>query len=260
MDAPMKIFFLNHRENHGSIGKPAALPARRQYFLRALGFPAQAAHWRRRREKWGKAVILAALLGFLGSQVLGCAAQTSPALIPEDLATPPVFLPKEGYVSKKTVSKASGRQQALVYVEGVTVFVGPLSRGTERLGLNREQIKVDVEYQLKKAGLRVLTEQESFKTQGKAFLYVNLNTIFWEEVCSYSVQVQLMEMVKLVRGPVTVGSIWNTNLLGVIGIANIATIRVRIGEQIEEFIKAFPPVPIGDKMLDGVKVKPSPKK
>jgi hypothetical protein len=132
-------------------------------------------------------------------------------------------------------------QRALRGLNGVYVLVEVLNPEAERLGLTQDQIKTDVELRLRKAGVRVLTNEDRYKTPGMPYLYVNVNTSFKSGtgLCAHSVGVELKEMVMLARRFETVGSIWRTGSVGTVGIANIKELRGSVGDLVDEFINDY---------------------
>src|SRR5207249_4173290 len=60
-------------------------------------------------------------------------------------------------------------------VEGVDVLVEALKPEVERAGVTRQQLKIDVELQLRKAGIRVFTEEERLRTPGAALLSIEVH-------------------------------------------------------------------------------------
>ena len=110
-------------------------------------------------------------------------------------------------------------QTALRGLKGVYVLVESLAPEAEQLGLNKGQLKTDVELRLRKAGVRVLTKEEWKRIPGVPYLYVNVNTFIraGSALCAYSTSVVLNEMVMLARGFPTVGAIWSTGAVGSVG-------------------------------------------
>src|SRR5208282_415483 len=70
------------------------------------------------------------------------------------------------------------KQEALVGLKGVYVYVDKMDPQTERLGLTQDQIKTDVELRLRKAGVRILTKEEWLETSERPYLWVNVGTSF----------------------------------------------------------------------------------
>jgi hypothetical protein len=60
-----------------------------------------------------------------------------------------------------------GERATLRGLDGVQVVVEDLQPDVERNGLTRQQLQTDVELRLRKAGIRVLTEQELDRAPGQ---------------------------------------------------------------------------------------------
>lgn len=133
------------------------------------------------------------------------------------------------------------KQKALVGLKGVRVDVEDMDAQVERLGLTKDQIKTDVELKLRKAGIRVLTDNEVFATPGMPSLYVNINTLISPElpfiVCSISAE--LIEVVKLARGFEVTGTIWDIGSVGRVGTGNIRKLREYLGDIVDKFINDY---------------------
>jgi hypothetical protein len=130
-------------------------------------------------------------------------------------------------------------QKALVGLRGVEVIVENMQPEADRRGLNRNQIQTDVELRLRKAGVRVLTEDEMWNTPGMPTLIVNVNTVFGTGICAYSVHVELTEKVKLDRGFSVSGAIWEIGMIGAIGTGDMRKIREYVGDMVDKFINDY---------------------
>ncbi len=132
-------------------------------------------------------------------------------------------------------------QQILVGLKGVYIIVEEMEPQAERLGLTRAQIQTDVELRLRKAGVRVLTEEECFKMLGGPVLHVDVSTFSPPAILivAYSVRVELIERVALESGFKTLGGIWHTHYIGVVGTKYIRDIRETVGSQVEQFINDY---------------------
>ena len=115
------------------------------------------------------------------------------------------------------------QQKALVGLNGLCVMVSPI----DTVGLTQEQIKTDIELQLRKAGIRVLTIKESMVTKGVPSLVaeVTAHQIDSMGFAVYSINVDLLENVTLVRGPSASAITWHKQLIGTIGVKNTREIR-----------------------------------
>jgi hypothetical protein len=138
------------------------------------------------------------------------------------------------------VSQAGKRQQeALRGLKSLIVLVEEINPEAERLGLSRTQLKTDVELRLRKAGIKVLTQEESINTPGQPFLYVNITTGIISGFCTFGIEVDLNEMVIIARGVKVVGSIWDTSIIGRVGINNIKQIRNSLADEVDKFINDY---------------------
>jgi hypothetical protein len=88
-------------------------------------------------------------------------------------------------------------------LEGVHVVVEALKAEAERDGLTRTQIQTDVELRLRKAGIRVFTQQEVVHIPGQPWLYVRVGTLKHPGLELYvdSIDVELRQWVYLARHP-----------------------------------------------------------
>ena len=134
-------------------------------------------------------------------------------------------------------------RKSLRGLKGIAVVVEALQPDAERDGLHKDQIKTDVELKLRQAGIRVLTTEESFKTPGSPYLYVNLNTtkndVLYGAFSTYafSIQVALKQDVTLTRDSDLKGSAptWETHTLGIVGATNLQDTRRVLGDLLDRF-------------------------
>jgi hypothetical protein len=132
-------------------------------------------------------------------------------------------------------------QKVLVGLKGVFVEGG--IDNPKGSGLTKDQIKTDVELQLRKAGIKVLTNEERLTTPGQPYLSVLVSII---EISSrgypigyaYTITVQLYEAVTIVRGFEAVGSIWSAGWMGYFGKPD-RHIRNNISDMVDKFINDY---------------------
>ncbi len=132
-------------------------------------------------------------------------------------------------------------QKALVGLQGVRVSAEFVEPEAERLGLTKAQIQTDVELRLRKAGVRIITEEEWLKKPG-GFLYVAVDTQFREDppIVVYSIRVEFKELVRPTRGGDTLlASTWLRGGMGSVGKSKIAMIRGALGDQVDQFINDY---------------------
>jgi hypothetical protein len=152
-------------------------------------------------------------------------------------------------------------QKVLVGLKGIEVVIEEISPEAERLGLTRNQIQVDVELRLRKAGVRVLTKEEILETPGMPWLYVNLTIMFDKDfpIAAFSQQVELKEYVTLDRpgtmpsaaediakkygigipGFRTRGVIWDKSSTGTVGNKMIRALRETVDDEVDKFINDY---------------------
>jgi hypothetical protein len=129
-------------------------------------------------------------------------------------------------------------------LRGVRVLVEDLAPEVEREGLLTDQLQKSVEGRLRSAGIRVLTQEEAVKAPGEPYLYINININFAkgeEEVCSYSIDVALIQNVTLVRIPkqTSYAVTWSTGGVGLIGKKSLSELKGSVEEILDIFVKAF---------------------
>src|SRR5438128_12486274 len=80
-------------------------------------------------------------------------------------------------VSRSGAQDSELSRATLRGLPGVEVIVANLKPEVERAGLTKEQLQTDVELQLRKAGIRVFTSEESRRVQGQPWLYVEVHAL-----------------------------------------------------------------------------------
>jgi hypothetical protein len=129
-------------------------------------------------------------------------------------------------------------------LRGVRVLVEDLAPEVEREGLVKDQLQKSVDERLRAAGIRVLTQEEAVKALGEPYLYVNVNISFakgGEEICSYSIDVALIQNVTLVRIPkqTSYAVTWSTGGVGLIAKKSLSELKESVEEFADIFVKAF---------------------
>jgi hypothetical protein len=133
----------------------------------------------------------------------------------------------------------TAKQKVLVGLKGVCVLVTDIYPKAESLGLSKDQIKTDVELRLRKAGVRVLTVKEMHETPGAPDLLVTIVAYIQSNLCAFSIQVDLRELVALARGFEVTGTIWEKSQLGLTPIDQIRFVREGLGDLVDEFINDY---------------------
>jgi hypothetical protein len=132
-------------------------------------------------------------------------------------------------------------QEALVGLKGVYVSIEKMAPQAESLGLTQDQIKTDVELRLRKAGVLVLTIEETGMVPGYPTFYVNIGTTIAQNrsFVPYSVILKLIERVTLARGFKAFGAIWDTGRVGAIDLSHITQIRGSVDDLVDIFINDY---------------------
>ena len=138
-------------------------------------------------------------------------------------------------------------RKSLRGLQGIVVVVEDLHPDAERNGLTKSQVRTDVELKLRQAGIRVLATEESGKTPGSPYLYVNINTVKNDvlygalSTYAFSLQVAVKQDVTLTRDSNLTGSAttWEAQTLGTVGADNLSEVRKILGEVIDRFINDY---------------------
>jgi len=135
-------------------------------------------------------------------------------------------------------------QATLRGLSGIGVLVEKLAPEVERQGLIGDRLQIEVELKLRMAGIKVLTREESLKTPGAPYLYININvnTAKTEsDVYPYSIDVLLIQNVSLLRDPkqTTFAVTWSTGGVGSIEKSMVVQLRDSVEEMVDLFVKAY---------------------
>jgi hypothetical protein len=135
-------------------------------------------------------------------------------------------------------------RQSLRGLQGVKVLIEDLGSDIERLGLIKNQLSMDVEAKLRKAGIKVLTQEECFKTPGEPYLYVNININTGKPgdgKYAYSIDIGVIQNVVLQRDPrmKSYSVTWSTGGVGTIDKEFVGRLRESVDEVVSIFVTAF---------------------
>jgi hypothetical protein len=112
--------------------------------------------------------------------------------------------------------------------------------------LDTSTIQTDVELRLRRAGIRVLSEEERQKTTGGPYLYVQVTHIGavapWGNIVAYSLNVELKQNVFLERTyEAAVGSTtWSVSSVAIVGRNNLVKgVREAVRDHVDKFINTY---------------------
>jgi hypothetical protein len=131
-------------------------------------------------------------------------------------------------------------------IEGVHVLVeGNIDTHAQQAGLTQNQRQTAVELRLRKAGIRVVTQEQSRSMPGRPWLYVAVAVLKSPpiDVWAFTIYVEVRQMVSLTRAPEIVipGSTWaaSAGLYTVHTSMLQQTVRERLADVIDVFINAY---------------------
>ena len=148
------------------------------------------------------------------------------------------------YGSPLCAINGKSNRATLKGLKGVGVLVENLAPEVEKEGLVKDRLQTDVESRLRKAGIKLLTKEESAKTAGEPYLYINinLNTAATEsDIYPYSIDIVLIQKVSLLRDSkiTTYAVTWSAGGVGSIGKQIVGQLRDNVKEIVDIFIKAY---------------------
>jgi hypothetical protein len=130
-------------------------------------------------------------------------------------------------------------------LQGVWVIVDNLGLDVEQAGLTQNQIQTDVELRLRKAGIRILTRQETLSIPGRPWLYVGVETHESRGrpgLYPFVLSLELWQLVYLARDPnvATQAPTWShKSILGMTGASHLREVRDRVVVMVDVFINAY---------------------
>jgi hypothetical protein len=138
-------------------------------------------------------------------------------------------------IPSTVAAQSSLGKETLKGLKGIFVSAEDLDQDVEQRGLTKSQIVTDVELRLRKAGIRVPTEPESF-ADDVGTLMITVSTKERDGLYAYFVSVDLSEAVRLARTP-TNRAFARTYLvagnIGTVGASNVRQIRNIVNDMID---------------------------
>ncbi len=133
------------------------------------------------------------------------------------------------------------QKKTLEGLEGVKVIVEDMRPEVEQAGLTKSSLQTLVELELRKAGIRVLTEEERLKTKARPWLYLRVSVVIDDPgSCAFDISLWLNQAVILAgNGSIATATTWDTSRTGTVGKSNIPSIKDHVREKVEEFCNDF---------------------
>lgn len=132
--------------------------------------------------------------------------------------------------------------ESLRGLQGVRVTVEDIDPEAKRDGLTKSQIQRVVELELRKAGIKVLTEEEWFSIPSSAILSVNVNTDKSSDgPYSFNISLELVQRVALFRNPyfARLAPTWDTGSVGTVEASNLRNIYDSVKDTVDIFINDY---------------------
>lgn len=134
-------------------------------------------------------------------------------------------------------------RDTLVGLPGVHVLVEEIKPEAQKYGLTKQALQTDVELQLRRYDIKVLSEDEMLRTRGMPELYVNLNCVTNELFTAINIDVKLQEVALLTtRYPVMAcldAITWEKCSVAIVGLLKIETLREEVHNLVNEFINDY---------------------
>lgn len=141
---------------------------------------------------------------------------------------------------------AYDQKEVLRGLKGVKVVVEPINPEVQRLGLDANQIKSNVEDKVRKVGIKIF---KSFQPPAMTALYINVHTLIpyqAKTIVVYSINVMVYENVYLKRDIGTVGDLkevraadWILSLVGLLSANRVNDIYKKVELQVDKFISDY---------------------
>jgi len=130
-------------------------------------------------------------------------------------------------------------RQSLRGIKGVNILIEEMPPLLAEAGLTKNQIVRDVELKLRLVGLKVLSQEESFKISGSPFLYVSISAI--EVSCGFvfSIKLAYCQDALLIgtREQANGLETWSVSSFGIT--PNIGTIKSEMKDHMDTFLNAW---------------------
>ena len=134
-------------------------------------------------------------------------------------------------------------RETLRGLAGVAIAIEPLSPEIEQKGLTADQVLRDVTHYLRRAGIKVLTEEERLQTPGHPYLYVNVHVHPKDirGVHAVAIQVSLEQDITLKRVPTVAinTNTWKTGGVSAATSGALPAVRRHVIGYVQEFVRDY---------------------
>jgi hypothetical protein len=132
-------------------------------------------------------------------------------------------------------------RETLKGLRGFSVIIEEIKSNESNSGLTQDEIRTDVELRLRKAGVRILTKEERYRTSGMPWIGVTVTMYVFEQVRSYDVKVEVWQEVNLAQNGERHAAITyrTSGLLGITSRSDFRNIRDAVGDQIDVLLNDY---------------------
>ena len=126
-------------------------------------------------------------------------------------------------------------------LQGVYILLEDVTPEMAQAGLTTPQLHTDVEWQLRQAGIPVLTKDQAFRLQGAPYVYVYVHLVPHPiGLTAYTILIEVNQRALLdLNGSSASVSTWSVQRLGTVGSTHLQTIRNDVRNQVDHFITAY---------------------
>lgn len=134
-------------------------------------------------------------------------------------------------------------EQSLKGLKGVYLVITGINNAFEQAGINKVQLRNEIELKLVANGIRVFPEEVVKVETNVPYLYITVNAMKApNELYFYSIETELKQWVSIFRDKniVVFTPTWSTEMMGMTGEANVQYIvRKGVMDSVEKFSRAF---------------------
>ncbi len=150
--------------------------------------------------------------------------------------------------SSQIISAQTSEVESLRGLRGMAVIIEDFQSITKKTGLTESQLKIDVEVELRKAGILVLTRDKIMTTPGNPYLYVTVysndrpGVVVASGLYAFGIDLALRQAVDLRRNR-SIGlwaTTWGKGSVGSTGISNFKKgVREAVRDHVNDFINDY---------------------
>ena len=131
--------------------------------------------------------------------------------------------------------------ESLRGLQGVAVLFSKYPKELEQNGLTMTQVNTEVEIRLRKAGIKLLTAEEAFKSPGAPMFLVRLESTEHLGLYAVSIRLEFQQSVSLYRKPSTIVrcATWQVSNLITVGVNNFRQVKDLVGDGVDIFANDF---------------------